>query len=164
MKKFILIFWVALFMVSCSTNSPTKFSAEALSDIFISFEGEEVLLTNILEKHKGKKILIDVWASWCTDCLQGLPEVKKIQENNPNVAYVFLSLDRNQPDWKAGVLRLKIAGDHYFMQSGWEGKTGKFLGLNWIPRYLVIDEAGKILVFNATKATDKLIRQSLEIM
>ena len=44
------------------------------------------------------------------------------------------------------------------MQSGWKGSFGEFLGLSWIPRYLVIDEKGKIIVFNETKVTNDLIR------
>lgn len=164
MKKFLIIFLVSLTIASCSKENPEQFSKEALEDVFISVDDENVPFKNILEKHTGKKIVIDVWASWCPDCLEGLPEIRKIQEENADVVYVFLSLDRNQNDWKTALQRLKLKGDHYFMQSGWEGKMGKFLGLNWIPRYLVIDETGKIVVFNATKATDKLIRQSLEIM
>ncbi|WP_133534644.1 TlpA family protein disulfide reductase [Tenacibaculum caenipelagi] len=164
MKNFIIIFFIGITILSCSTKNSTQFSKEALNDVFISLEGKKVLFKDVIEKHKGKKVLIDVWASWCTDCLKSLPEVKKIQEENPEIAYMYLSLDRNQEDWKNGVNRLKINGDHYFMQSGWEGKFGEFLGLNWIPRFMVIDEKGKIIVFDATKATDKLIRQSLEIM
>ncbi|WP_428740829.1 TlpA family protein disulfide reductase [Tenacibaculum sp.] len=164
MRKIIILFFVGITMLSCTTKQSTKFTEEALNDVFISLEGKEVPFKEVIEKHKGKKVLIDVWASWCTDCLKSLPVIKQLQEENPEIAYMYLSLDRNQTDWKNGVDRLKIKGDHYFMQSGWEGKFGEFLGLNWIPRFLVIDEKGKIVVFDATKATDKLIRQSLEIM
>ena len=37
---------------------------------------------NILLKHQGKKILIDIWASWCRDCVVTLPELKKLQQEN----------------------------------------------------------------------------------
>lgn len=164
MKKIVIVAFIGLTLLSCSKEAPDHFSTEALEDVFISLEGNEVPFNKILEKHKGKKILIDIWASWCPDCLKSIPEVQKIQENYAGAAYVFLSLDRNKRDWKNGIERLNIKGDHYFMQSGWEGKFGKFLGLNWIPRFLVIDENEKIIVFDATKATDKLIRQSLEKM
>ncbi|MEE3999626.1 TlpA disulfide reductase family protein [Tenacibaculum sp. FZY0031] len=164
MKRIVLIVFIGISMLSCSKENPGKFSREALEDVFISSEGNETPFNKILKKHKGKKILIDIWASWCPDCLKSIPEVQNIQGEYKEAAYVFLSLDRNTRDWKNAIMRLKIKGDHYFMQSGWEGKFGKFLDLNWIPRFLVIDENGKIMVFDATKASDKLIRQSLEIM
>lgn len=162
MKKSIIVLFVGVLLLNCSVKNETEFSKEALNDVFISINNDETTFSEILAENKGKKILIDVWASWCTDCLQSLPDVKKIQENNPEMGYVFLSLDRNLESWKAGVERLKIKGQHYFMQSGWKGAFGNFLGLNWIPRYLMIDEQGKIIVFNATKATDKSIKKSLE--
>ncbi|MBA6155649.1 TlpA family protein disulfide reductase [Tenacibaculum sp. S7007] len=162
MKKSVIVLFVGLLLLNCSVKNETEFSKEALNDVFISMNNDETTFSEILSENKGKKILIDVWASWCTDCLQSLPDVKKIQEENPEISYVFLSLDRDLESWKAGVERLKIKGQHYFMQSGWKGAFGNFLGLNWIPRYLVIDEQGKIVVFNATKATDESIINSLE--
>ncbi|RSC95983.1 TlpA family protein disulfide reductase [Tenacibaculum singaporense] len=164
MKRILIAVFIGISMLGCSKENPSEFSKQALEDVFISLEGNEVSFNKILEKHKGKKILIDIWASWCPDCLKSIPEVQSIQKEYKEAAYVFLSLDRNKRDWKNGIERLNIKGDHYFMQSGWEGNFGKFLGLNWIPRFLVIDENGKIIVFDATKATDNLIRQSLEIM
>lgn len=164
MKKILAVVFIGICLLGCSKANPSQFSTEALEDVLFSLEGKEVLFKDILEKHKGKKVLIDIWASWCPDCLKSIPEVQRIQEEQPEAAYIFLSLDRNKTDWKNGIERLKIEGDHYFIESGWEGKLGEFLGLDWIPRFLVIDESGKILVFDATKATDNLIRQSLEIM
>lgn len=164
MKKILVVVFIGITLLGCSKENPSKFSTEALEDVLLSLDGKEVLFKDILEKHKGEKILIDIWASWCPDCLKSIPEVQKIQGEQSGTAYVFLSLDRNKTDWKNGIERLKIEGDHYFIESGWEGKLGEFLGLDWIPRFLVIDEKGKILVFDATKATDNLIRQSLEKM
>ncbi|MGB1042653.1 MAG: TlpA family protein disulfide reductase [Tenacibaculum sp.] len=160
MRKNIVILFVGL--LSCSKIAPTEFSEKAKKDVFISIYNNEVTFNEILSKNKGKKILIDVWASWCKDCLKGLPNVKNVQEEYPEVVYVFLSLDRDKESWKNGIKRLKVKGQHYYIQSGWEGDFGAFLGLDWIPRYLVIDQKGKIDVFNATKVTDSRITKSLE--
>ncbi|MGG6231046.1 TlpA family protein disulfide reductase [Tenacibaculum sp. SDUM215027] len=164
MKKILVVVFIGITFLGCSKENPSKFSTEALEDVLLSLDGKEIQFKDVLEKHKGEKILIDIWASWCPDCLKNIPEVQKIQREQSGTAYVFLSLDRNKTDWKNGIERLKIEGDHYFIESGWEGKLGEFLGLDWIPRFLVIDENGKIIVFDATKATDNLIRQSLEKM
>lgn len=148
---------IIMLLLSCSAKSPTEFSKKALEDIFISVDKQEVTFKDILAKNKGKKILIDVWASWCPDCLKSLPNVKKIQEENPEVVFLYLSLDKDLILWQEGVERLKIKGQHYFMQSGREGNFGEFLNLSWIPRYLVIDEQGKIVIFNETTVNDELI-------
>ena len=162
MKKSIVLVFITMLLVGCSVENPTEFSEQALNDVFTSINNEEVKFKEILVKNKGKKIVIDVWASWCKDCLENLPDVKKQQEKNSDVVYLYLSLDRDLDSWKEGVKRLKLKGQHYFMKSGWEGSFAKFLGLSWIPRYLLIDEESKIVVFNKTKVTDNIIVNELK--
>lgn len=36
-------------------------------------------LLRILEAHKGKTVVVNVWASWCKDCIVGLPNLKALQ-------------------------------------------------------------------------------------
>ncbi|MBT4679319.1 MAG: TlpA family protein disulfide reductase, partial [Flavobacterium sp.] len=68
-------------MVGC--HRPTQFSNEALQEIFLGFNQQELTFKTILSKHKGNKMLIDVWASWCNDCIVTLSDLKKLQEENP---------------------------------------------------------------------------------
>ncbi len=49
------------------------------------------------------------------------------------------------------------------MAEGKKGTFGKFLGLWWIPRYVVVNEFGEIILFKATKITDKNILKALKI-
>jgi|TARA_B110000967_G_scaffold81128_1_gene83882 thiol-disulfide isomerase/thioredoxin len=149
-------------VLSCQNREETQFSIEALNDDLINLQGDSVPFKSILEKHKGSTVLIDVWASWCKDCLKGLPGVKKLQQSHPEIDFVYLSLDKSQVAWKKGIDRLMISGDHYFMQSGWKGALGTFLGLDWIPRYLIIDKEGGIKVFNAIEINDKKLLKNLK--
>ena len=87
---------------------------------------------------------------------------KKVQEENPAVHFVFLSLDKSIERWKKAVERLQITGDHYYMMEGKKGAFGDFLGLWWIPRYVLLNESGEITLFKATKITDKNILEALK--
>lgn len=162
MKKtsYLLILLFSIF--SCNTEAPKQFSEDALNDTFITLQGDNIAFKDILETHKGKTILIDIWASWCKDCIQGMPKVKALQAEHKDVVYVFLSLDKNQNAWKKGIEKYKVNGEHYFMQSGWEGAFGKFVNLDWIPRYMVINKAGNIELFKAIKADDNQIIKALK--
>jgi thiol-disulfide isomerase/thioredoxin len=145
-------------ILSCQNRLETQFSEEALKDELINLKDESVSLESILEQHKGNTIFIDVWASWCKDCLKGLPGVKMLQQTHPEIDFIYLSLDKSKLAWKKSIDRLEIQGSHFFVQSGWKGALGNFLGLDWIPRYLIIDKNGIIKVFNAIETTDiKLI-------
>ena len=159
--KNLLIVCLVLFGVRAMSQVPTTFSNEALKDTFITLEGETVTFKDILESHKGQNLVIDIWASWCGDCLRGLPKVKALQQDHEEVSYIFLSLDRSQEAWKNGIEKHEIKGDHYFMQSGWKGPFGTFVALDWIPRYMVVDKEGNIKLFKAIEADDKKIKDVL---
>lgn len=163
MKKIILIFTVLL--VSCNLEKPTEFSNLALNDVVYSLKGEPSSIKKILQKYKGKKILIDVWASWCADCIKGLPAVRNLQKSYPNVVFLFLSVDKSKTAWKNGIRRFKIQGEHYNLPKGMDnGDFVDFINLGWIPRYMVIDETGKITLFKATSASDSDIEKALNIV
>ena len=147
--------------VSCNFETPTQFSELALNDEFVSLEGEEILFKSILESHKDKTILIDVWASWCKDCVESWPILRSLQREFPEVSFMFLSLDRSEAVWKQGIKKYDILGEHYFIKSGSDGPFRDFLNSNWIPRYMVVDKQGNIKLFKATKITDKHIKENL---
>tara|TARA_R110002049_G_scaffold58113_5_gene158431 strand:- start:13727 stop:14215 length:489 start_codon:yes stop_codon:yes gene_type:complete len=161
MKKmnYLVVLLVSFF--SCNTEIPTQFSEEALNDTFITLEGKTIAFKDILDTYKDQTLVIDIWASWCGDCIKGMPKVKALQEEYKNATYIFLSLDRSQEAWKKGVKKYNVEGEHYYMQSGWEGPFGKFADLDWIPRYMVVDAEGNITLFKAVKANDKRIKQIL---
>ena len=161
MKKIKYILILFLTVLSCNSQVPTQFSEAALNDMFISLEGESIPFTNILKSQSKELIVIDIWASWCGDCIKGIPKVKALQKDNPNAAYVFLSLDKNEGAWKRGIKKYKIEGEHYFLKSGWKGAFGNFVDLDWIPRYMVVDKQGNIKLHKAVKADDINIKQNL---
>ena len=155
MKKLSLLFLCFNAFLNCQSEPKTVFSEAALKDSFENLDGTALAFESILEKHAGKSIFIDVWASWCKDCIFGLPKLKALQAKNPEMAYVFLSLDKSTAAWKNGIERYGIMGDHYFISSGWKGPMGKFLDLDWIPRFIIVNPMGEIAVYRAIKTTDK---------
>ena len=163
MKPMNYLFILLISLLSCKMENPVKFSKEALQDTFLTLNDESLTFKEILKTHKGKTIVIDVWASWCGDCLRGMPKVKTLQETYPDATFIFLSLDRSEESWKRGIEKYNVEGEHYYMQSGRKGDFGSFLDLDWIPRYLVVDKNGKIALFKAVLADDERIIEKLTI-
>ncbi len=162
MKKLLFSFLLGSTLLNCQSDKITAFSEAALNDKFITIDENVVPFSAILEQHKGQTIFIDVWASWCKDCRKSLPKVKELQQEFPEMSFVFLSLDKSLGAWKKGIQTYNLQGDHYFMQSGWKGAMGTFLDLDWIPRYLIVDPDGKIVVYKAIKTKDKNLRKYLK--
>ena len=159
-KKILLL---SLIITSCTFETPTEFSEKALNDTALSIDGTSIAIKELIKQYEGKKILIDVWASWCADCIKGLPKIKELQKEFPKVVFLFLSVDENSKAWKKGIERFKIEGEHYNLPNGMsDGDFVDFLGLSWIPRYLVINENGFVDLFKATKATDTNIVLALK--
>jgi len=142
MKK-ILAVLIIFVLISCSNAQKTEFSQEALSEYLLATDGSQVAFQDIINKHKGKTVVIEVWASWCGDCIKAMPKIKELQANNPDVDYLFIAMDRTVENWKIGILKHELKGEHYMANDQMKGVFGKAIDLNWIPRYIIIDKTGK---------------------
>ncbi|WP_033956699.1 TlpA family protein disulfide reductase [Psychroserpens jangbogonensis] len=162
MKSITYFLICSLLFVSCSKEIRTQFSEDVLNEQYVSLKGDSVAFKDILSAHKGKQIVIDVWASWCRDCIVGLPELEALQAEKPNAVYLFLSADRDLDTWKRTIKKYNIEGEHYFMTKGTKGLLGEFVDIDWIPRYMIVDSDGHIELFDAIEADDPLIRQTLK--
>jgi thiol-disulfide isomerase/thioredoxin len=161
MKKIILILFIGF--VGCNTEYPKQFSDKANLEMLLGLDNSKITLGEVLYDKKGKKVLIDVWASWCKDCIVGFPKVKKLQKEFPHVVFLFLSVDLSNSSWKKAIKKYNLVGEHYNLPKGMnDGDFVDFINLGWIPRYMVIDEKGDILLFKATNASDKYLRKALQ--
>jgi len=171
MKKllFIIVF-ISYFTVSQAQRAPEinkmEFSEEALAQTIQDFDATVFTIGEVFKKHQGKVILLDIWASWCPDCITGLPELKQLQKQYPQVVYLFFSLDRigNETAWKNAITKFDIQGEHYWFNSEWKNDFNNYIELNWIPRYLLIDKDGKIAHYYAIKANDPVLLESLKTL
>lgn len=154
---------------SCQPSEKNEFDQGALSQEVFDLDMQKSNIQSIIEENKGKKIMIELWASWCADCIKSMPDVAQFQRENPEIQFIFLSVDDDEIAWKTGISKymekFNIKGEQYFFNTGWE-KDGnnafiEFAGLDWIPRYMLLDENGKILVYYAKKINAKAIKNNL---
>ncbi|MCK8140880.1 TlpA family protein disulfide reductase [Flavobacterium sp. I-SCBP12n] len=161
MKKTILAL-IAFATFSCSKAQKTEFAKEALSETLLATDGSQVAFKNILKKYKGKTLVIEVWASWCGDCVKAMPKIKELQSKNPDVAYLFLSMDKTAEQWKNGIEKHEIKGDHFMANDQMKGVFAKALDVDWIPRYIIVDKKGKIVLYRAIETDFDKINETLE--
>ncbi len=153
---------LAFVLLSCNFEKPTTFTDLALKDSVYTLNNQQLSIADMLAKYKGKKIVIDVWASWCGDCVRGLPAVRNLQKQYKDVVFLFLSVDQSKTSWKRAVKRFNMQGAHFILPKGMkDGDFVDFIKLGWIPRYMVINERGKIALFKATSASDSDIEKAL---
>ena len=161
-KKLFVLATLLISTLGCAQNEETTFKKEALLNAMLTIENEQIKFTEILKKYEGKTVVIDVWASWCSDCIKGMPKVKSLQEQYPDVVYLFISMDKTYDAWKSGIQKHQLEGEHYLTSDGMKGVFGKSINLDWIPRYMVVDKTGRIILYKAIEADDKNLIKTLE--
>jgi len=129
----------------------------------LRLDSSNIEFSSLLELHKGKKVVIDFWASWCRDCIVGLPQLEalKQQTGEEKVVYVFISVDEVDTKWRSAITRFNIRGEHYRIEAGWHNSLCHYIELDWVPRYLVLDEKGKVIMAKAVKADSHELVKSL---
>lgn len=162
MKKTISIFLCAIFSISCTNAQKKEFKKETLSKTLIQTDKSEISFADIVEKQKGKVTVIEVWASWCSDCVKAMPKVKAMQASNPNVDYVFISMDKEYEKWINGIEKHELKGSHFWATDGMKGEFGKSIDLDWIPRYIILDKEGKIITYRAIETDFDEINATLK--
>ncbi len=161
MKKIIVYFSLLLTTISCM-NAQKSFSKIALDENLLSLDGNQIPFKEILKKHQGKTIVIECWASWCGDCVKAMPKIKELQTNNLEVDYVFISMDKSVENWKIGVEKHNLKGDHYMANDQMKGVFGKSIDLDWIPRYIIVDKTGEIVLYRAIETDFEKINSTLK--
>jgi RNA polymerase sigma factor (sigma-70 family) len=97
---------------------------------------------------KGKVVLIDCWATWCTPCMAKMPELKALhaQHHAAGLELIGVNFDHDQgrKNISAVVRKLGLTWPHFLVPDDeqqrnlWEEATG----IDTLPRLLLIDRDG----------------------
>ena len=151
-----------LLFVSFAQAQNKTFSEAALNEKFLSEDNTEIKFSEILQQYNGKTVFIDIWASWCKDCIAGMPKVQKLRKENPDVVFLFLSLDKETESWNHGIKKNGVIGENYFIPAGWKGAFCSSIDLDWIPRYMVVNPEGEISLYKAIETNDENLLKALK--
>jgi thiol-disulfide isomerase/thioredoxin len=132
-----------------------------------SNEGKKVSLSDF----KGKVVYIDFWATWCGPCVAEIPHSKKLKEKfagNDSIVFMYVSVDNedNVDGWKSFIRKKGLTGVQLISRDGGkEDRVGERYGLQYIPRFVLVDKNGKVAYGQAPAPSDasseQLIKQLL---
>ena len=103
----------------------------------------EKILQTILDKYKGKTVLIDVWATWCGPCRAGHQALKPMKEEmkGKNVQFVYITSPTSPLDTWQEMIK-DIDGDHYYLTKEQYLYVLEKYESQGIPTYVVYDAKG----------------------
>lgn len=123
----------------------------------------------LVKNTKGKIIYIDFWASWCIPCREEMVASKQLREiyANKPITFFYISIDDNIKKWRYAFQKEGLQGfqDNYLILDFQSSILKKIYKINTIPRYIILNNEGKLLISNASRpsevSTKKLIDQLL---
>jgi peroxiredoxin len=96
-----------------------------------------------LSSYKGRVVLLDFWATWCTGCKQEIPWYIAFQDRYKEAGLSAIGVSLDDDGWKSVKPFLQEHKINYPIVIGnWD--MGKQFGFNAMPATLLIDRDGKI--------------------
>jgi len=114
-------------------------------------------LAEVVKSLKGKKIYVDVWASWCGPCKKEFDHseaLKKIlKDKDVQMLYISIDMDGYDSKWKELIKYYNLEGMHMRANLEFHGELAKIYNSEntpesfsiTIPWYILIDEDGNII-------------------
>jgi thiol-disulfide isomerase/thioredoxin len=128
--------------LGCNTGITNNKNVSDLESLQLKTSFVDLYENNLdLSVYKGKRIVINYWATWCGPCIKEMPSIKRAEEILEDYGYTFL-LVSDETISEISKFKNYSNFDFNFLKSIESYET---LGIYSIPTSYIFDENGKII-------------------
>ena len=127
----------------------------------------ENILQTILDRYKGKAVLIDMWATWCGPCRAGHKAMAPMKEQmkGQNVQFVYITSPSSPMSTWQEMIK-DIDGDHYYLTPEQYSYILAKYESSGIPTYAVYNTQGeqtyKVIGFPGNEEIRKRLEEAMK--
>ncbi|RJP26712.1 MAG: TlpA family protein disulfide reductase [Candidatus Abyssobacteria bacterium SURF_5] len=155
-----IILLLVLFSGPEQGRLPVK-GVKALTFTAVDLSGQKVSLSD----YRGKVVLLDFWATWCSPCLMELPHIKRVYDRYKNDGFtvIGISLNTDRTELETLVRMVGIEWPQIFDGKGWENEISRLYNVYSLPATFLVDQKGLIRYVNlrGEQELDRAVRELL---
>uniref|UniRef100_A0A7C5Z7D7 TlpA family protein disulfide reductase n=1 Tax=Caldicellulosiruptor owensensis TaxID=55205 RepID=A0A7C5Z7D7_9FIRM len=144
---------IGLLVYQIMLRSKEKAATDGIFNFkLVSVDGKEYSLSDF----RGKKVLLNFFATWCPPCRAEIPDFERFYKENRDVILIGINIQED----KATVEEfLNSMGVTYPVLLDRDGKVSAQFGIEGIPTTFLIDENGKIVAKNVGMMTYEQLKK-----
>ena len=117
-----------------------------------------------LKELQGNVVVIDVWGTHCIPCIAEIPYLHKLEEiyKGKPVKFVSIAMDSDKELWIKFMEKKGMSGIQLIDVDAFKGDFRKRYEIKSIPRFIVIDQEGKIVDAFAPRPSSERLKMMID--
>lgn len=180
-KIVLITLFVITLLTSCNRENSQDNQLRAPKDLHVASNDSNYLiihpldtreLQSLLNNHRGKILVVNVWATWCLPCKEEFSDLIRLADfyRNTDVSLIGLSVDypdETESRIKPFLIEQSVNFSNYVQNFRKQDDLINLLNRNWrgaVPATFIYDKAGKQQAFLLGKHSFAEFKEKIELL